>query len=277
MAAPLSRALLRGAGRGLRPWGNRGLSEPAAAASASSRWKLFGGLCLQRPPTVSQAPSPEEVEMAELFQQLEVEKSIYSTHEMTRLAENERLRRIAEKGYDEEEERGDLGKEVVLIRDLEDMWEQNFQQFSPAPRITDADKNNDRTSLNRKLDQNLLLLVKHNFGDQTVWLLPQTEWEAGETLRETAERGLATLSGNPLQAKFLGNAPCGFYKYKFPKALRAEGFLGGKVFFFKAFLQGSHWPLAREKVDYVWVSKEELADYLTPAYHSQVSRFLVDL
>lgn len=49
------------------------------------------------------------------------------------------------------------------------------------------------------------------------------------------------------------------------------------MFFFKALLQGDHLPLAKEKVDYVWVSKEELADYLRPEYHSQVTRFVVDL
>ncbi|KAJ7311105.1 hypothetical protein JRQ81_006706 [Phrynocephalus forsythii] len=218
--------------------------------------------------------------MVELVQQVEVERSVYSVYETRWFAEQERLQRIAEKGYDDQEQKGGLRKKVVLMQDLEDMWEQRFQKFKPASRITDADENNDRTSLNRKLDQNLLLLVKQKLGDQMTWLLPQAEWEAGETLRDTAERALRKISdpeGNPLQAKFLGNAPCGFYKYKFPKALRAEGTTGGKVFFFKALLQDFRSPWTKEKVEYVWVSKGELADYLPHKYHSQVTRFLVDL
>lgn len=59
----------------------------------------------------------------------------------------------------------------------------------------EADKKNDRTSLLRKLDRNLVLLVKEKLGDQEVWLLPQAEWQPGESLRGTAERTLAMLSG----------------------------------------------------------------------------------
>uniref|UniRef100_A0A670JYM3 Large ribosomal subunit protein mL46 n=1 Tax=Podarcis muralis TaxID=64176 RepID=A0A670JYM3_PODMU len=200
---------------------------------------------------------------------VEMEKSLYSDHELRRFAEEERLRR--------KKDDDDTEQEIVLIQDVEDLWEQKFRKFNPAPRITEADKKNDRTSLNRKLDQNLLLLVKQKLGDQDIWLLPQTEWQEGETLRATAERALASLSGTHMEAKFLGNAPCGFYKYKFPKAAQTEDGTGAKVFFFKALLQGSHLPLANEKVDHVWVSKGELADYLKPKYHSQVARFLVDL
>lgn len=49
--------------------------------------------------------------------------------------------------------------------------------------------------MHRKLDSNLVLLVKEKLGDQDVWMLPQAEWQPGETLRGTAERTLATLSG----------------------------------------------------------------------------------
>lgn len=60
---------------------------------------------------------------------------------------------------------------------------------------TEADEKNDRTSLHRQLDRNLVLLVKEKLGDEDVWMLPQAEWQPGETLRGTAERILATLSG----------------------------------------------------------------------------------
>lgn len=62
--------------------------------------------------------------------------------------------------------------------------------------FVEADKKNDRTSLNRKLDRNLVLLVREKLGDQELWMLPQVQWQPGETLRGTAERILATLSGN---------------------------------------------------------------------------------
>lgn len=155
------------------------------------------------------------------------------------------------------------------------MWEQKFLQFKPGARITEADKKNDRTSLHRKLDRNLVLLVREKLGDEEVWMLPQAEWQPGETLRATAERTLATLSENNMEAKFLGNAPCGHYKFKFPQAMRTESSLGAKIFFFKALLLTGDFSQAQKK-GHVWVSKEELGDYLKPKYLAQVRRFLLD-
>ncbi|KAM8780894.1 large ribosomal subunit protein mL46 isoform 2-T2 [Rhynchonycteris naso] len=204
---------------------------------------------------------------------IEIERSLYSDHELRALDEAQRLAKKKADPYHEE----DNERDILLVQDLEDMWEQKFLQFKPGARITDADKKNDRTSLNRKLDRNLVLLVREKLGDQDVWMLPQTEWQPGETLRRTAERTLATLSENNMEAKFLGNAPCGHYKFKFPQAVRTESSLGAKVFFFKALLLTGDFSQAGKKDQHVWVSKEELGDYLKPKYLAQVRRFLLDL
>ncbi|XP_051837028.1 39S ribosomal protein L46, mitochondrial [Antechinus flavipes] len=285
MAAPVRRVLY-GAARGLgRPWRPRTFCAAAAAAAAPGRsavapsggspWRLLGALCLQRPPIISQPLTPLQVEMAELLQQIEVEKSRYSDHEMRALEEIRKLERKKADIYDSDDD--DDEKEILLTQDLEDTWEQTFLQFKPHPRVTEADQKNDRTSLHRKLDQNLVLLVKEKIGDQETWILPHAEWQIGETLRETAERVLAILSQNSMEAKFLGNAPCGYYKFKFPQAFRTENNIGAKVFFFKALLQNGDLSHARNKDDHVWVSKEELADYLKPKYLAQVRRFFMDI
>ncbi|XP_031242898.1 39S ribosomal protein L46, mitochondrial [Mastomys coucha] len=277
MAAPIGRTLL-GVARGWRQldrlWAgsSRGLSLEAASSSSRSPWRLSGALCLQRPPLVTKPLTPLQEEMAGLLQQLEVERSLYSDHELRALDEAQRLAKKKADLYDEEQEQG-----ITLAQDLEDMWEQAFLQFRPGARETEADKKNDRTSLHRKLDRNLVLLVREKLGDQEFWMLPQVEWQPGETLRGTAERILATLSENNLEAKFLGNAPCGHYKFKFPKAIRTESDLGVKVFFFKALLLTGDFVQAGEKGRHVWASKEELADYLQPKYLAQVRRFLPDL
>lgn len=207
------------------------------------------------------------------FSQIEIERSLYSDHELRALDEAQRLAKRKADLYDEEEDE----QNILLVQDLEDMWEQKFQQFTPGARITEADKKNDRTSLHRKLDRNLVLLVKEKLGDEDVWMLPQAEWQPGETLRGTAERTLATLSENNMEAKFLGNAPCGHYKFKFPQAIRTENSIGAKVFFFKALLLTGDFSQAGKKGHHVWVSKEELGDYLKPKYLAQVKRFLLDL
>ncbi|KAM6125307.1 large ribosomal subunit protein mL46 [Phoenicopterus ruber ruber] len=243
-------------------------------AAAPRPWRLFGAMCLLRLPRITQPLEKEEEEMAALMGQIELEKSHYSDHEIRKLEEEERLRRRKESMYDDDEA---PGKTVIMAQDLEDKWEQKLLRFEAAPRITDADKNNNRTSLNRKLDSNLMLLVKQKIGNQELWLLPQAEWQPGETLRSTAERAMATFLGDHIQAKILGNAPYGIYKYKFPRAIRTEDNVGAKVFFFKAFLQSTDLSQAELKEDYLWVTKDELGDYLKSEYLKKVNRFLLDL
>lgn len=85
------------------------------------------------------------------------------------------------------------------------------------------------------------------------------------------------LTGDHIQAKVLGNAPYGIYKYKFPRAIRTENNVGAKVFFFKAFLQSSDLSQAELKADHLWVTKKELGDYLKSEYLKKVNRFLLDL
>ena len=51
---------------------------------------------------------------------------------------------------------------------------------------------------------------------------------------QTAERTLHTVVGPNVEARFLGNAPWGYYKYKYPKSLRREsGAIGGKVWLYE--------------------------------------------
>lgn len=88
---------------------------------------------------------------------------------------------------------------------------------------------------------------------------------------------MATFLGDHIQAKILGNAPYGIYKYKFPRAIRTEDNVGAKVFFYKAFLQSSDLSQAELKKDYLWVTKDELGDYLKSEYLKKVNRFLLDL
>lgn len=83
MAAPM-RALLQRAApgwrrrldvRGAGSLGCRGLASAPAPASSGSPWRLWGALCLQRPPRVSKPLTPLQEEMAELLQQVGPELS----------------------------------------------------------------------------------------------------------------------------------------------------------------------------------------------------------
>ncbi|XP_040270109.1 39S ribosomal protein L46, mitochondrial isoform X1 [Bufo bufo] len=252
--------------------GCRGLAS--APGSSGSPWRLHGAVCLKRPAVVSQSKAAIQQEVDELLQQIDLEKSFYSDHELQLMKDAERLRRKQSDLYDSDEEEE---QDIVMAQDLEDTWEQKWKQMKLAPRVTEADEKNDRTSLNRKLENNLVLLVKEKIGNEDIWMFPQIEWVAGETMRQTAERALSDLSDNRVEAHFLGNAPCGFYKYKFPKTMRNEDIVGAKVFFFKALLKGKSSLTNQKKRDYVWVCKDELKDYLKPAYLLEVNKFVIEI
>lgn len=50
--------------------------------------------------------------------------------------------------------------------------------------------------MERCLADTLVLLNQQQVGSEKLWLLPQAQWQEGETLRQTAERALASLPGN---------------------------------------------------------------------------------
>lgn len=170
--------VVRGWRRFEGPWahslGSRNLALAVAPSSSSSPWRLLGALCLQRPPLVTKPLTPLQEEMADLLQQIEIERSLYSDHELRALDEAQQLAKKKSDLYEEEDEQN-----ILLAQDLEDMWEQKFLHFKLGARLTEADKKDDRTSLHRKLDRNLILLVREKLGDQDIWMLPQSDWQPG--------------------------------------------------------------------------------------------------
>lgn len=57
---------------------------------------------------------------------------MYSDHEFCALDEAQWLAKRKADLYDEEEDEQD----IMLVQDLEDVWEQKFLQFKPGARIT---------------------------------------------------------------------------------------------------------------------------------------------
>ncbi|XP_067351160.1 39S ribosomal protein L46, mitochondrial isoform X2 [Channa argus] len=241
---------------------------------APSPWTLMAAVCLQRLPVISADLNPIEQQFRHMLQQIELEKSLLSEHELRLLEDAERMSRKQADDYDSDEDDDRRGQEIVLAQDLEDSWEQKLNSFQPASRVR-ADVDKDVTSVERCLADSLVLLSQQQVGSEKLWLLPQTQWQEGETLRQTAERALASLPAG-FKATFLGNAPCGVYKYKLPKASQTESSVGMKVFFFKAILSDRS-PAAAPDSSFVWVKKTELQQYLKPAYVMKVDRFILDL
>lgn len=140
-------------------------------------------------------------------------------------------------------------------QDLEEMWKDEANKFQFAPRITEADKTNDTTSTNRKLEESLTLVVEQQVGDEKIALLPESRLQEGETLRQAAERMIKATCGDSAKTQIYGNGPCGFYKYKYPRAMRKD-VVGAKVFFYRAVLKAGE--VDKKLAKFEWLDKEEL-------------------
>ncbi|XP_055950196.1 39S ribosomal protein L46, mitochondrial-like [Argiope bruennichi] len=238
-------------------------------------WHTVGALCLERKPVVTQELTPLEQRYFQYLQKLEIEKSYLSDHEKRHL-EDLRIAEKLKKG--EVEDMDTVSKQTA--QDFEDACIEEFNKYKPNPRITEADKTNDRKSLHRKLDSSLVLVVKQKLGNDYRWILPQTIHQEGDTLRQTAERSLHELCPDPIQVRFMGNAPVGYYKYKYPKAARKDGVIGAKVFFFKAQLLEKNpkylnFNITDTNNDILWLTHSELNEVLQTDYGKTVQTFLL--
>ncbi|XP_043234152.1 39S ribosomal protein L46, mitochondrial-like [Amphibalanus amphitrite] len=251
-------------------------AEPAPSAGQAGPWHLYTAVCLQRLPVVAPPLSDTERRFAALLRQLEFERSLKSSHEIRHemdIATAEALR--ASEGDDP-----DLAEAASLqtAADFEDACAEELAGFEPAPTVTEADRTADQRSLQRRLSSRLVLVVQQRLGAGTSWMLPQGRHQDGATLRQTAEQTLDAMVGPNVNAQFLGNAPWGFYKYKYPKPLQQEsGAVGGKVFFYKAVLRGgSVEPVADRVADHRWLTAAELGGQLRSGYRRAVHRLLID-
>ncbi|KAJ7951201.1 39S ribosomal protein L46, mitochondrial [Quillaja saponaria] len=135
--------------------------------------------------------------------------------------------------------------------------------YVPAPRITEADKNNDRRSLQRALDRRLYLLLNGNaYGapsDKPVWHFPEKLYESEETLRKCAESALKSVLGDLAHTYFVGNAPMAhMVSGPSENILDSTSF---KRFFFKSQVIATNKFRIGKCKDYVWVTKDELMEY----------------
>lgn len=90
-------------------------------------------------------------------------------------------------------------------------------------------------------------------------------------LLQTAERVLQDICGTEIKAKFYGNAPIGFYKYKYPKKLNEQGIYGAKIFYFLAkYVDGN----ITSNVKYQWLDDTELKEVLPPGMQKSISQFM---
>ncbi|GAA0150046.1 ribosomal protein [Lithospermum erythrorhizon] len=135
-------------------------------------------------------------------------------------------------------------------------------EYVPAPRITEADKTNDRRSLQRALDRRLYLLLHGpSFGSPSgnpVWHFPEKVYEAEETLRKCAESALESVIGDLSHTYFVGNAPMAHMAIQ--PSEDAKKFPSFKRFFFKSQVIAAKKFNVGKCDDFLWVTKDEVLE-----------------
>lgn len=166
------------------------------------------------------------------------------------------------------------GVAIQTAIDLKDLWKTELSKFQPASRTTEADEKNDRKSTERKLENSLSLIVEQKFGNDKIFLLPQGKICENETLYDAAQRIIKEYCGDEIVTTIYGKAPCGFYKYKYPKEVRGES-IGAKVFFYRAVLKSGQ--INNKSVNFEWLDKDELLAKVDKYsnYKKSISKFII--
>ncbi|XP_013113964.1 large ribosomal subunit protein mL46 [Stomoxys calcitrans] len=240
----------------------------AAATDKQEKWDLYAGVLVERLPVVSKELNAIEKEFQEYLWKVEFEKSLKSNTEL----QHERDLKQAEllkKGQIDLDEAA--AKQTV--QDLKDAYTEELNKFQTASRTTADDKSKNLLSTNRSLDNTLYLLVEQSLGPKSHFLLPQGPRMDGETMRQAAERVVREKCGNNMEVQFYGNAPCGFYKYKYPSSAQQNS-VGAKVFFFRASLKNGNVDKNASK-SFAWMERDSLRDKLkNEKYVESVEKFL---
>lgn len=166
-----------------------------------------------------------------------------------------------------EKEQETEARTLQTAQDFEDMSQDELSKFTFATRESVEDKQR----VDRKLDDTLMFLCEHKLGEENTLLLPQGKWIEGETLRQTAERIAKEKCGSNMRLHFYGNAPIGFYKYKYPVNERKVS-VGAKVFFFRAIYKTGE--VADQKDKSLWITDSELKTAVKNNYYLAVKSFL---
>mmetsp|Transcript_7409 Transcript_7409/g.12462 ORF Transcript_7409/g.12462 Transcript_7409/m.12462 type:complete len:282 (+) Transcript_7409:98-943(+) len=201
-------------------------------------FRVIGATVLHRYPMVSPDPPQWEVDYEKMKDKIE---------NLNRAAFKEEVR----------------GTKADIIPDENPSFEEIMSTlpFTPAPRETEADRTNDRSTINRKLTESLFLVVKRNRKDNA-WQFPQGKWLEGETMRETSER-IIDRSVGEVRRWFVSNAPIGHVCYAYPKEMQQQRKqYGAKVFFYRAqLIEGNMKLETRLYTDMAWISRDEVGEY----------------
>eukprot|EP01038_Epipyxis_sp_PR26KG_P011511 gene11511-15421_t len=210
-----------------------------AAISKNLPWRLMGATILHRYPTITEEAKQWQMDYYDVQDKIKQKQRAWLVNELKGTG--------AAKYFPDE------------VPSYEEIYES--LPFKPASRITEADEKNDRRSLDRRLQDNLYLIVKRNRSEHS-WQFPQGKLLPEETMRMTSERIIDRAVGQT-ERWFMSNCPVGHYSYEYPESLqKSRQNFGAKVFFYRAQLISGNVKLQTKLyTDYAWISGDEVGEY----------------
>lgn len=133
----------------------------------------------------------------------------------------------------------------------------------PNSRVTDADRRNDTTSLERRLARTLYLVVSEDKGK--TWGFPTFDI-AGTPLHTAAEQGLYALGGHLINYFNVSPTPCHVHS-------RGDA----KAFFIKLRILLGAFAAQDANVSFQWLTSDELADHLDQDYYKEIQHLTSDV
>jgi len=227
----------------------------------SSSWHLMAASVVERPAVLVRPMNPFEKVYANMLLDIETENSLLSDFELQEIEEKKA----------KDSSKGPAPLKVRLAEDTLKDWKAELDAFSKT-YLNKPSTEAKPTDPKRHLDQALSFLVKQKIGNESHWNFPQIAHKEGETLRQTAERALQHCVGDGVEVRGMGNAPCAFYKYKFPKDVReSTGKEGAKVFFFKLQYRSGVPTLNKAMAsEFIWATHDEMAEKLPKVVYKAV-------
>eukprot|EP00944_MAST-04C_sp_MAST-4C-sp1_P003004 g3004.t1 len=296
----------------------RNLELDRLAAASGLPWQIQGGMLCSRPPVIT--PDVEDwVERYFLLQEKrdsakfsDYEKLLYprladsikydvegsqqeapedgeSSQEATAGSEGE-LIDSEEQFMKEEIDIEDVLNDEVNLDDYlvvdeaetDNLVEDELEDGGFGPRITEADIANDRTTVNRRLQEYVYLLVKKNDPQtgKAKWFFPYTAKIAGDDtdeqnldskrpLKYFAVDSVGDIVGKEVQDDLYvyGNGPSAYYSVEYDDKRKSEtGYFGTKIFFYKSQVWGQTEDppikLHPDVQEFAWVARDEVEEYL---------------
>jgi hypothetical protein len=251
-------------------------------------WDIVASPFIERPQIIQEDPHPAEAEYMQVRQEIDEkymvpfegflagEESYKKANNRAQEIYNEQLQ-VAKTEDGSDLDWDALREQVQIEYAGTDEGQRIIEEYEllttpDPPRRTQADHDDNRRSLNRKLDERLFLIFKRDREKHT-WQFPKKVHADADPkdyigkfypgLRETGEDGVTAYAGPNLKGFYYSHAPQGFYYYKYPTP-QGNSF-GAKVFFYRVrYLKGPV-KLGKGITDFAWVSRSELEEYLDPA------------